>query len=548
MDPAKIEAVTDWPAPANRKGVQCFLGFCNFYRKFVKNFSKIVKPLTDLTRIHTRFSWSTAAQDAFNLLKRTITSAPILSIPDPSQPYTLEVDASAFAVGAVLSQRQKETEIMHPVSFFSKTFSAAEQNYDVGEKELLAIKLSLEEWRHLLEGARHPVSILTDHRNLEYLQQARRLKPRQARWALFFSRFDMHITYRPGNKNGKADALSRANDNIQVINNDFILPRTCFATIKLTLWDVIKKDSPPLDQMVPSMALTAQDGFLFHHQKVFVPSTAVLSVLQYCHDSPLGGHGGKHKTLDLIHRFFWWPSLRKDTISYVTNCPVCIRAKVSHQRPQGLLQPLPVPHIPWEDISMDFIVELPLSAGYNTVMVVIDRFSKMAHFLPHTGIPTAAQTATLFIKEIFRLHGLPSTIISDRGSQFTSLFWKSFCKTLHMQQSLSTAYHPQTNGQTERTNGTLEQYLRCFTSHLQDDWADLLPIAEFAYNNQIHRSIKCSPFFANYGQHPVMFPGSPLVSHIPSLDQRMAYIHDGFKQVRAALLSAQRSYKRYADR
>uniref|UniRef100_A0A8C5PTG3 Uncharacterized protein n=1 Tax=Leptobrachium leishanense TaxID=445787 RepID=A0A8C5PTG3_9ANUR len=181
-------------------------------------------------------------------------------------------------------------------------------------------------------------------------------------------------------------------------------------------------------------------------------------------------------------------------------------------------------------------------------MVVIDRFSKMAHFLPHTGIPTAAQTATLFIKEIFRLHGLPSTIISDRGSQFTSLFWKSFCKTLHMQQSLSTAYHPQTNGQTERTNGTLEQYLRCFTSHLQDDWADLLPIAEFAYNNQIHRSIKCSPFFANYGQHPVMFPGSPLVSHIPSLDQRMAYIHDGFKQVRAALLSAQRSYKRYADR
>uniref|UniRef100_A0A8C5MFI7 Gypsy retrotransposon integrase-like protein 1 n=1 Tax=Leptobrachium leishanense TaxID=445787 RepID=A0A8C5MFI7_9ANUR len=358
----------------------------------------------------------------------------------------------------------------------------------------------------------------------------------------------MHITYRPGNKNGKADALSRANDNIQVINNDFILPRTCFATIKLTLWDVIKKDSPPLDQMVPSMALTAQDGFLFHHQKVFVPSTAVLSVLQYCHDSPLGGHGGKHKTLDLIHRFFWWPSLRKDTISYVTNCPVCIRAKVSHQRPQGLLQPLPVPHIPWEDISMDFIVELPLSAGYNTVMVVIDRFSKMAHFLPHTGIPTAAQTATLFIKEIFRLHGLPSTIISDRGSQFTSLFWKSFCKTLRMQQSLSTAYHPQTNGQTERTNGTLEQYLRCFTSHLQDDWADLLPIAEFAYNNQIHRSIKCSPFFANYGQHPVMFPGSPLVSQIPSLDQRMAYIHDGFKQVRAALLSAQRSYKRYADR
>uniref|UniRef100_A0A8C5PED6 Gypsy retrotransposon integrase-like protein 1 n=1 Tax=Leptobrachium leishanense TaxID=445787 RepID=A0A8C5PED6_9ANUR len=548
MDPAKVKAVTTWPAPANKKGVQCFIGFCNFYRKFVKNFSAIARPLTNLTKIQTPFRWSEEAQKAFHQLKETITTAPVLAIPDPTLPYTLEVDASAFAVGSILSQRSKKDDILRPVSFFSKTLTPAERNYDVGERELLAIKLSLEEWRHLLEGAHHPVVVLTDHRNLEYLQQARRLKPRQARWALFFSRFHMIITYRPGSKNGKADALSRAQEDPPEVNNDPILPRTCFAITRLSLWDTIKQHTNTLEQKDLSLSLRQQDGFLLHQQKIYVPAAALLSVLQYCHDSLLGGHGGISKTTDLISRSFWWPRMAKDIKSYVTNCPVCIRVKVPRRRPQGLLQPLPVPQAPWVDISMDFIVELPTSAGYDTIMVVVDRFSKMAHFIPHKGIPTAAQTASLFVKEIFRLHGLPSTIISDRGTQFTSKFWKAFCKNLHIQQNLSTAYHPQTNGQTERTNGTLEQYLRCFVSHLQDDWYDLLPPAEFAYNNQVHRSTGQSPFHVNYGQHPTMLPGSPIPSNIPSLNQRMVQIIGGYRKVKASLLSAQRSYKQFADR
>uniref|UniRef100_A0A8C5QE97 Gypsy retrotransposon integrase-like protein 1 n=1 Tax=Leptobrachium leishanense TaxID=445787 RepID=A0A8C5QE97_9ANUR len=400
----------------------------------------------------------------------------------------------------------------------------------------------------LTRGAQHPVVVLTDHRNLEYLQQACRLKPRQARWALFFSRFHMVITYRPGSKNGKADALSRAKENPPEINNDPILPKTCFTVIRPSLWDTIKQHTDPLEQMDPSLSLYQQDGFLLYKQKIFVPTAAILSVLQYCHDSLLGGHGGTLKTTDLISRSFWWPQMAEDIMSYVKNCPVCTHAKVPRRRPQGLLQPLPVPQAPWVDVSMDFIVELPRSAGYDTVMVVVDRFSKMTHFIPHNGIPTAAQTASIFIREVLRLHGLPSTITSDRGTQFTSRFWRAFCKNLHIQQNLSTAYHPQTNGQTERTNGTLEQYLRCFVSHPQDDWYDLLPTAEFAYNNQVHRSTCQSPFHLNYGQPPTMLPGSSIPSNVPSLNQRMAQIIEGYKKVKASLISAQQSYKRFADR
>lgn len=169
MDPQMVSAVLDWPLPLDKKGIQRFVGFANFYRKFIRGFSAIIAPITQLTKQNTRFSWNQLAQDAFENLKRLFTSAPILSHPEPSLPFILEVDASEIAVGAILSQRKGSKEIMHPVGFFSRKLSPAERNYDVGDRELLAIKTALEEWRYLLEGAMHPVLIYTDHKNLEYL-------------------------------------------------------------------------------------------------------------------------------------------------------------------------------------------------------------------------------------------------------------------------------------------------------------------------------------------------------------------------------------------
>lgn len=208
MDPQKVDCIKTWPSPRNRKELQRFLGFANYYRKFIRNFSALVKPLTLLTSSLTPFRWGPPAQQAFELLKSKFTTAPILRLPDPSLQFTLEVDASDKAVGAVLSQKPDSTSPLHPVAFFSKTLSPAEKNYPVGEKELLAIKLALENWRHLLEGTELPTIIYTDHSNLQYMQRCKTLSSRQMRWMIFFERFNYLLTYRPGTRNGKADALS----------------------------------------------------------------------------------------------------------------------------------------------------------------------------------------------------------------------------------------------------------------------------------------------------------------------------------------------------
>ncbi|XP_055081043.1 uncharacterized protein LOC129456635 [Periophthalmus magnuspinnatus] len=208
-DPEKIQAVTEWPVPTNRRQLQRFIGFANFYRRFIRDFSRVISPLTKLTSPALQFAWSPEAQTAFEKLKRLFTSAPILHQPDPSRQFIVEVDASDSGVGAVLSQRFDPHNRLCPCAFFSRRLSSAEVNYDVGDQELLAVKLALEEWRHWLEGAEQPFIVWTDHKNLEYIQSARRLNPRQARWSLFFSRFNFLLTYRPGSRNVKPDALSK---------------------------------------------------------------------------------------------------------------------------------------------------------------------------------------------------------------------------------------------------------------------------------------------------------------------------------------------------
>ncbi|CAJ0955980.1 unnamed protein product [Ranitomeya imitator] len=211
MDPVKVQAIHDWTQPTSLKSLQKFLSFANFYRRFICNFSSIAKPLTDLTKKGADVvNWSSAAVEAFQELKRRFSSAPVLCQPDVSLPFQVEVDASEIGAGAVLSQRSSDCSVMKPCAFFSRKFSPAERNYDVGNRELLAMKWAFEEWRHWLEGAKHRVVVLTDHKNLTYLESAKWLNPRQARWSLFFARFDFVISYLPGSKNVKADALSRS--------------------------------------------------------------------------------------------------------------------------------------------------------------------------------------------------------------------------------------------------------------------------------------------------------------------------------------------------
>lgn len=208
-DPVTIRAVAEWPTPNNMKRLQRFLGFANFYRQFIRDFSKIVAPLTRLTSPKVPFKWTNETDCAFLELKERFSSAPILIHPDASRQFVVEVDASDTGVGAVLSQRSSSDSKLHPCAFFSCRLTASEQNYSVDDRELLAVKLALEEWRHWLEGAVHPFLVWTNHKNLAYIQLAKRLNPCQERWALFFDRFNFTLTYHPGSRTVKPDALSR---------------------------------------------------------------------------------------------------------------------------------------------------------------------------------------------------------------------------------------------------------------------------------------------------------------------------------------------------
>jgi len=257
---------------------------------------------------------------------------------------------------------------------------------------------------------------------------------------------------------------------------------------------------------------------------------------------------GQDKTIELIRRNFWWPKMNERIVDFVRSCPECQQNKASHHQPYGLSSPLELPHALWQSMAMDFITELPLSDDCDQLWVIIDRFTKMAHFLPlRKEGKTAADLAVIFAREVWRFHGTPTDIVSDRDSRFTSEVWKEFLAIRKTQPRMSTAFHPQTDGQTERLNQTIEAYLRAFVSKEQDDWVRLLPMAEFAYNNSTTAGNCMSPFYANYGFHPVaMDPTStePLNPASQVYAHWMHTMHDEFKR---GLEEAQERMRQYTD-
>ena len=244
-----------------------------------------------------------------------------------------------------------------------------------------------------------------------------------------------------------------------------------------------------------------------------------LEILRNRHQNLTAGHFGQQRTFESVSRDFNWPSMRKDVKDFVEACITCQKTKPSRRKPLGKLMPLPVATGPWKSLSMDFIVKLPESKGYDSILVIVDRFSKMCHLIPCQERIDASQTAELFLKNVVRLHGLPIDIVSDRGPQFVSKFWGSMCEQMEITRKLSTAAHPQTDGQTERMNQTLEQYLRAFVNHDQDNWSELLHFAEMAMNGAISSSTKRTPFEINYGFNPRFdFLADQVVETVPATD------------------------------
>ncbi|KAI5474168.1 hypothetical protein MNV49_007998, partial [Pseudohyphozyma bogoriensis] len=480
------------------KGVRGFLGFANFYRRFILDYSRLAKPLYDLLKKDVPFIWSPACESAFADLKHRFTTAPILRHFDKDLPTRMETDASDFAIGAILLQCFEEQ--WYPLAFISRTLNAAERNYDTHDKEMLAIVFACIEWRPLLLSLSDRFEILSDHRSLEWFMSTKSLNRRQTRWAERLSDFAFTLTYRSGAANTAADALSRAPPTAS--DDRPYIPDALLARIQK------EQDH---ESLVSTFSQAEQEkvsntnGTTLFDGRIVIPESddLKLEILRSRHDHPTAGHPGVTKTLQLVRRDFYWRGVRKYVEDYVSGCTTCARTKAPRHKKYGLLQPLPIPEHPWASISMDFIEKLPESDGYDSILVV-DRLTKMAVFIPTDTTITAQELADIFIRHVFSKHGLPADIISDRGNKFTSQFWTALSQALKIQQNLSTAYHPETDGQTERINSILETYLRLYVNYDQDDWSRFLPLAEFAYNNATHSATGLSPFFANKGFHPLL--------------------------------------------
>lgn len=541
MDPKKIEAIVQWTPPTNLKEVQGFVGFCNFYRRFIQDFSRIVRPLTKLTQKDVLFDWSEACKEAFLILKKAVTEAPILRHFDRSKEAILETDSSDYVNGGILSQLDNNG-VLHPVAFYSKNLLPAECNYEIYDKELLAIIRCLENWRPELESTELPVRIFTDHKSLEYFMESKELTRRQARWSEKLADFNFKITYRPGKQNDKADALTRMPGSTPPGKEDIRQQhqnRTILTPDRLDL-DCVDQATPlkpssfygrvqeanrqsvecnearqalaegkPTSNGVKLAGCINTDGLIFKGNALWVPSEDqwITDVIRECHDPPVCGHPGIRRTMELVKRHYYWYGMKASIERYIANCYSCHRSKAPRDKANGLLVPLPIPEQRWKDISLDFITGLPMSNGQNAILAIVDRLSKERHYVPclaHDEGTSAEETAMMLLTWVFRLHGLPETIVSDRGPQFVSTVWKSLCKRLGISSNLSTAFHPQTDGQTERANQDVERQLRTYCNYMQDDWTNWLPIAEFADNNLESSSTKLTPFYANKGYHPRM--------------------------------------------
>src|SRR5512142_650567 len=521
VDPSNVESVLSWKQPKTVSEIHSFLGLAGYYRRFIENFSKIARPMTRLLQKDVKYKWTESCEQSFQELKKRLVTAPVLILPDTKKGFQVYCDASRHGLGCVLMQEGKV------VAYASRQLRPHENNYPTHDLELAAVVHALKIWRHYLYGNR--TEIYKDHKSLKYIFTQPDLNMRQRRWLELIKDYDMEIHYHPGKANVVADALSRKSYcnmsegrrlpwelcqefeklNLGIVSKGFVAALEA----KPTLFDQIREaqvNDPDIQEIKKNMRRGKAIGFVEDEQgtvwlgeRICVPENKELkdTIMKEAHETLYSIHPGSTKMYQDLKQQFWWASMRREVAEYVALCDVCQRVKAEHQKPAGLLQLLKIPEWKWEEIGMDFITGLPrTSAGHDSIWVVVDRLTKVAHFIPVKTTYTGHKLAELYMARVVCLHGVPRKIVSDRGSQFTSKFWQKLQSELGTRLNFSTAYHPQTDGQTERVNQILEDMLRACVLDFGGSWDKNLPYAEFSYNNSYQASLQMSPNEALYGR------------------------------------------------
>ncbi|KAL4302318.1 hypothetical protein GQ457_10G018500 [Hibiscus cannabinus] len=494
VDPAKIEAIKTWPVPKSMKDVWSFLGMAGYYRRFIRGFASIAAPISDLLRKGQPFEWNPTTQVAMEHLQDCLCSAPVLALPQFDKDFHFETDASGINIGAILTQEGKS------LAYFSQKLCPRMQNSSTYSQEMYAIMQAVDKWRQYLVGRKF--NIITDQRSLRELNQQTIQTPEQQRWLSKLVGYDFDIKYRPGKHNTVADALSH-----EMEANLMALSRPVLGIIEAIR--AATKTDVEIQQLRASIQegstpYEVKDELVLFKGRVLVHRETTLRtlLLRHFHASVMGGHAGITRTFHRLAAGFYWVGMRSDVRQFVASCQVCQRMKSESLAPAGLLQPLLTPNQVFEDISMDFIVGLPKSNGKEAIFVVVDRLTKYGHFFALPRHFDAAYMARVFLQGVVKLHGIPCTIVSDRDRIFLSDLWTELAKLHDTELCFSSAYHPQSDGQTEALNRCLEMYLRCMKGDDPSKWEKFLAWAEYWYNTAFHTSAGMTPFQALYGRTP----------------------------------------------
>lgn len=527
-DPDKVKAVNNFPVPKTVKDVKSFLGLCSYYRRFIRNFCFRAKPLQDLLKGDKKFSWDQAQEDSFKDLKSAMTSQPVLALFDEDSPTELHTDASGYGIGAVLVQHQNGSEKV--IAYASRTLSKAEQNYSTTERECLAAIWAITKFRPYLFGKFF--NIVTDHHSLCWLANLRDPSGRLARWALRLQEYSVSIIHRSGKKHGDADCLSR-----NPVNDNCLPEVNSLAAI--TDLAAKQRQDPSLDVQIRACEESgdlSQSRFSLVNdvlcKKNFdpsgkqwlpvIPKNMRLEILRHFHDEPTAGHLGFAKTYDRLRKRFFWPGLLRSVRLYVAHCKECQRRKTAPLKPPGYLVPIPPAEVPFQRIGMDLLGRFPKSQSGNKWIIVSTDY--LTRYAITKALPTAEapEIAKFLVEEILLTHGAPRTIITDRGQVFQSKLIAEINKQCNVIHRMTTAYHPQTNGLTEKFNKTLADMLSMYVDVEQKTWDQILPFVTFAYNTSKQDTTGYTPFFLTFGREAETTLDT--IFHLPGQNTESDYV------------------------